>query len=181
MRLIGAHIFENFASILAIADRIGIPMESVRRTFEEFEGLPYRLRYVTTVRGVEFWDDAHSPTPESTIASMTAVVESGRRIETMLLGGLNRGYDYRALGEAVVRYGVRRCVLFPDAGAEIKKYLPDSVEIFETRDMDEAVRWATLGEPGVCLLSAAAPSYSIWKNFEEKGERFIEAIARLPA
>ncbi|HRI36068.1 MAG TPA: hypothetical protein PK765_03205 [bacterium] len=121
-----------------------------------------------TVRGVEFWDDAHSPTPESAIASMRTLSESGRHIGTMLLGGLDRGYDYRALGEAVRDLGVRRCVLFPDAGTAIKKHLPEDVETLETRSMEEAVRWAAETNSGACLLSAAAPSYSIWRNFEEK-------------
>lgn len=147
MRLIGTHLYENFASVIAVAERIGIPLESVRRTFENFDGLPHRLRLVSTARGMQWWDDAISTTPESTMASMAAIVESGRRISAMLLGGLDRGYDYRALGEAIERYGVRRCVLFPDAGATIKKYLPPSVETLETGDMDEAVRWTSeLGE-----------------------------------
>jgi UDP-N-acetylmuramoylalanine-D-glutamate ligase len=77
-------------------------------------------------------------------------------------------------------YGIRNVVTFPDSGKRIAQAIKDEetpegknivmIRIFETNDMEEAVKFAyKFTKNGkICLLSTASPSYSLWKNFEEK-------------
>lgn len=73
-------------------------------------------------------------------------------------------------------------MLFPDSGKKIfdaiKKNDNGEIKIFQTRDMQEAVKFAyKYTKTGkICLLSTASPSYSIRKNFEEKGNVFKQYI-----
>jgi UDP-N-acetylmuramoylalanine--D-glutamate ligase len=106
---------------------------------------------------------------------------------TIFLGGTDRGYDFGALAKKIFEKGIKNVVIFPDSGARILKCLKDEAgklgkqmpRVIETRDMKEAVDFAYENTPNgeICLLSTASPSYSVWKNFEEKGslfQRFVQ-------
>lgn len=177
-KLIGRHNADNMRAAVAVSDIVGIDHETVRKTVESFEPLPHRLEFVREVGGVSFYDDAISTTPESTIAA----IESIGNVRTILLGGLDRGYDFSGLAKTISESGIKNVALFPNSGKRIEAALagnashPLNVAHFE--DMDEAVSFAyRFAEKGTaCLLSTASPSYSLWKNFEEKGDRFREAV-----
>jgi UDP-N-acetylmuramoylalanine--D-glutamate ligase len=64
-------------------------------------------------------------------------------------------------------------VLFPDSGKKIIKSRK-GLNVLETKSMEEAVKFAYKYTPKgeICLLSCASPSYSVWKDFEEKGDQF---------
>ena len=68
---------------------------------------------------------------------------------------------------------IKNFVLFPESGTKIIKS-KKGLNILETIDMKEAVEFAYKYTPKgeICLLSCASPSYSLWKNFEEKGDQF---------
>ncbi|MDD4531046.1 MAG: cyanophycin synthetase, partial [Candidatus Gracilibacteria bacterium] len=140
--------------------------------------LPHRLEFVGNFKGIDFYDDAISTTPESTIE---AIKIFNKNIGTIFLGGLDRGYSFENLVKLIIESEIKNFVLFPDTGAKIKKLLPDSVRILETKNMKEAVEFAYKNTPAgkVCLLSCASPSYSIWKNFEEKGNEFKKWVAKI--
>ena len=98
-----------------------------------------------------------------------------------MLGGQNRGYNFKKLAYVIKNKKIPNIVLFPDSGVEILKSLEKisySPNIFETKDMKNAVSFAYQHcRPGtVCLLSTASPSYSLWKNFEEKGNLFKKYV-----
>jgi UDP-N-acetylmuramoylalanine--D-glutamate ligase len=130
---------------------------------------------------IKFYDDAISTTPESTIAALLALPDT----ETIFLGGLNRGYDFSQLAIAIDKSGIRNIVFFPDSGGEIEKSLAKKSHkkylTLHTKDMSAAVEFAFANTKvgKICLLSTASPSYSIWKNFEEKGDIFQGAVKRL--
>ena len=82
------------------------------------------------------------------------------------------------------KYKIKNVVLFPDSGNKILKTLRQgsgqNLRILKTKSMKEAVAFAyqhtTKGK--ICLLSCASPSYSLWKNFEEKGQEFKAAVRK---
>ena len=130
-----------------------------------------------TFHDLTFYDDAISTTPESTIAAIEAIGNVG----TIFLGGLDRGYDFTSLVDFLIKKNIKTFVFFPDSGLEIKKILQNkgySFKSIETSSMAEAVIFAYENtEPNmVCLLSTASPSYSVWKNFEEKGDQFQQYV-----
>jgi UDP-N-acetylmuramoylalanine-D-glutamate ligase len=85
--------------------------------------------------------------------------------------------DFTELEKKLREHGVQNIVLFPDSGTRI---LSDEspFAVLHTNTMDEAVQFAYAHTPpgGTCLLSCASPSYSLWKNFEAKGDAFVAAV-----
>ena len=167
----GQHNQENIALCVTVGTIMRVEKDVIEKVVRDFEGLPHRLQDLGEFEGVRFVDDAISTTPESTIAALEVF---GDEVGTILLGGEDRGVDFGELVEVLKKFGVENVVLFPDSGVRIKGLLGDGFRVLETESMEEAVTWAKKNTVAgkVCLLSTASPSYSLWKNFEEKGEEF---------
>lgn len=177
--LLGEHNIQNIAAAIAVAIKIGVPMQIVHDTIQNFTGLPHRLELVGEFQGITFYDDAISTTPESTLEALKTF---WKRIGTLLLGGTDRGYDFRLLMQKVQEYWIQNLVFFPPSGEKMASLLEGfQGKLLHTNDMEVAVAFAFQHTaPGqICLLSTASPSYSIWKNFEEKGDLFKAAIHKL--
>lgn len=170
----GKHNKQNIQAALCVADIFNISEVDVAGAIQSFQPLPHRLQNIGTYKGIMFYDDAISTTPQSTLAALDAIQE----VDTILLGGQDRGYDFSTLVDDIKKRNIKNIVLFPDSSAAIKKALQDQgvtiSHLLETKDMEEAVKFAYIytKKGGICLLSTASPSYSIWKNFEEKGDLF---------
>lgn len=166
-QLLGEHNKENMRAAVAVAKELGILDEIIKKAIEKFKPLAHRMEFVGEFKGVKFYDDAISTTPESTIMA----IESLKNVDTIFLGGEDRGYNFSQLEKVIKKYKIKNAVLFPESGERIKL---KGLNILKTRSMESAVKFAYKNtEKGkICLLSCASPSYSIWKNFEEKGEQF---------
>jgi UDP-N-acetylmuramoylalanine-D-glutamate ligase len=175
--LLGDHNKENLLLVERVAELFDIPEELVQEAVRGFGGLPHRLEYVGTYEGIRFYDDAISTTPESTLAALSIF---GAEIQTLFLGGEDRGLNFEELAKKVAELAIPNLVLFPETGVRIRAVLPKGYEpnILETRDMQAAVDFAykNTGAGGICLLSTASPSYGVWKNFEEKGDLFKQFV-----
>ncbi|MBI2013251.1 MAG: UDP-N-acetylmuramoyl-L-alanine--D-glutamate ligase [Candidatus Colwellbacteria bacterium] len=177
--LVGQHNIENIKAAVTIASIFKIPTKTIEKAVKNFKPLPHRLEFVGTHKGITFYDDAISTTPESTIEALNSIPNVG----TIFLGGTDRGYDFSKLAEKVRFSGIRNVVLFPDSGARILEELTrlgNDWNILETRDMETAVEFGYAHTPRgfVCMLSCASPSYSVWKNFEEKGDLFKKYVKK---
>ncbi|OGZ77406.1 MAG: UDP-N-acetylmuramoylalanine--D-glutamate ligase [Candidatus Staskawiczbacteria bacterium RIFCSPLOWO2_12_FULL_37_15] len=173
--LIGEHNKDNIKAAISAVKQLGIKDDVIKTAIKTFKGLPHRMEFVGEFKGIKFYDDAISTTPESTIMAIKTL----KNIDTIFLGGQDRGYDFLQLEKAIKKYKIRNIVLFPDSGKKIIKN-KKGFNILEARDMEQAVKFAFkfTGKGGVCLLSCASPSYSLWKNFEEKGEQFQSTIKK---
>ncbi|MFA5872108.1 MAG: Mur ligase family protein [Parcubacteria group bacterium] len=171
--LLGAHNLENIKVAIKVARILKIPDKAIIKAIRNFKPLPHRLEFVGEKNGIKFYDDAISTTPESTIAAIKTL----KNIGTIFLGGEDRGYDFRELEKTLQKYKIKNIVLFPKSGQRILKSRK-GFNVLETRSMQKAVEFAfkNTGKGKICLLSTASPSYSLWKNFEEKGNEFQEAI-----
>lgn len=178
------HNLENICCAIAVADIIWIPTQSIHDSVEWFRGLSHRMEIVWEYSWIEWIDDSISTTPESTIQ---AIKTFWKKINTILLGGTDRGYDFNELMDYIYSYDIRNIVLFPDTGIRIKDMIEGhrlwgskshKLKIFSTFDMEEAVKFAidNTKKWSICLLSTASPSYSIWKNFEEKWDLFKKYV-----
>ncbi len=174
IKLFGNHNKDNIGAAVSVAEILGIPENIIKSAIKTFEGLPHRLEFVGEHKGIKFFDDAISTTPESTIFA----IKSLSKIGTIFLGGQDRGYKFSQLEKVIKKHKIKNIVLFPESGKNIFKKGRKNLNIFETSSMDEAVKFAyKFTQPGeVCLLSCASPSYSLWKNFEEKGDQFKLAV-----
>lgn len=172
--LLGAHNRRNIQGALTVARIFGVTDEEAARAVYSFVPLPHRLQNIGTYKGITFYDDAISTTPESTMAALNSIPH----VSTILLGGQDRGYDFTKLVAMLKEKNIESLVLFPQTGFQIKQALLKLDDYYptylETDDMKRAVEFCfENGKKGTaCLLSTASPSYSVWKNFEEKGDLF---------
>ncbi|MEK7522643.1 MAG: UDP-N-acetylmuramoyl-L-alanine--D-glutamate ligase [Patescibacteria group bacterium] len=170
--LIGKHNRENIKAAVTVAHLFNIDNNTITEAIKKFKPLSHRLQMVGKFRQIIFYDDAISTTPESTILA----IESLKNIGTIFLGGEDRGYDFDKLVDVVVYYKIPNIILFPDSGEKIYELLKNTagIKLLKTKSMEEAIKFAYKYTPAgkICLLSCASPSYSLWKNFEEKGNLF---------
>jgi len=186
IKLLGEHNFKNIMAVICAVKILGIKNTDIEKAISSFKGLEHRLEFVKKVKGIEFYDDAISTTPESTMAGMEVF---GDRLGTMILGGQDRGYNFKNLAKKIFELKIKNIILFPDSGKTIwqeieKVYQKNKTSLpkkLETSNMKEAVQFAYKNTtPGkVCLLSTASPSYSIFKNFKEKGDLFKKEVKKL--
>lgn len=176
--LLGEHMQDNIRAAITVADLFLIPRETAFSSIKTFVGLPHRMQNIGIYRDITFYDDGASVTPESTIASLVALPN----VDTLLLGGQDRGYDFTSLVEVICNSSVRNIVIFPETGTKIKQLLsekkPGGYNFFETTSMREAVAFAYKQSKSgsICLLSNASPSYSLWPNFVEKGREYQKMV-----
>ena len=182
-KLFGGHNGLNVLVAREIARQFGIDDTAVMQAVRKFEPLRHRMQTVAVKDGRTYIDDAIGMTPESTLAGLTAITKAVGPIGCLFLGGQDRGYDFDELMKAIASYNVPHLVLFPETEAKMKAAMPDGYKpaIFETQSMQDAVAYAAEHAPenSVVLLSTAAPSYLLWKDFEDKGDQFQAAVNAL--
>ncbi len=183
--LIGGHNLSNIAAAFLAAEAFGVTESQAVATIRAFHGLPHRLQMVGRFAGIDWVDDAISTTPESAVAALQAL---GDRVDTIILGGQDRGLDFALLAEELVTHAmVRTAILFPGTGPRIRDAITRAgrreIAMIDAPTMDDAVRIAAeRTKPGaICLLSTASPSYNMFKNFEEKGDVFQRCVRALGA
>lgn len=179
-QLIGEHNAENAHLASSVGELYKIDKTVVESAIQTFKPLAHRLEYIGTFKNIKFYDDAISTAPEATIAAIKTLSPVG----TLFLGGEDRGYDFNELVDLILKNGISNLVLFPTSGEKIEMLLREkspSINILKTSSMKEAVEFAYKNTPSgsICLLSTASPSYSLWKNFEEKGNEFQKWVNEL--
>jgi UDP-N-acetylmuramoylalanine--D-glutamate ligase len=169
---------DNMRAAATVTNFMGIEKSLILSAIKKTKTLKHRLELVGEFNDIIFYDDAISTTPESTIVAIDALKD----VNTILLGGFDRGYDFRELGERISISNIENIVLFPETGERILTFLDkNNFNILRTEKMEEAISFAyeKTRKNCICLLSTASPSYSLWKNFEEKGNEFVECVKKL--
>jgi len=164
-----------------------IPLKTINRVLKNFKYLAHRLEKVGTFQGITFYNDALATIPEATMGAMEAL---GNRVETIMLGGYERKIDYKKLAQKIQQSEIKNVILFPTTGKRIWKEIcrqgRKAPKHFFVGNMTEAVKLAYRHtKPGkICLLSTAASSFSIFKDYREKGnlfKKYVKRFARNPA
>jgi len=182
-KLFGAHNALNALVAREIGRHFGVPDDIIMQGVKAFQPLEHRMQIVATKNTRTYIDDAIGMTPESTTASLQAVTEKLGPVGCLFLGGQDRNYDFTEVMKAIAGYQIPHLVMFPETEAKMKAALPEGYApaIFETKSMEDAVRYAAEHAPenSVVLMSTAAPSYVLWSGFEEKGDHFQAAVNAL--
>lgn len=175
--LLGEHNYFNIAVAYGVLQEFGITDEEFTNGLCVYETLPHRLQYIGTVGGVKYYDDSISTICDTAIQALRSVKDAA----TILIGGMDRGIDYAELIEFLSMHEIENIILMAETGkriyAEIKGNHPDFKEIERIHLVDtleEAVALAKKVTPTgtSCVMSPAAASYGIFKNFEERGDVF---------
>ena len=129
-------------------------------------------------KGITWYDDSISTIPAAAIAAVQAL----GRVDTLILGGFDRGIDYTPLVGFLQEHPIKNLVFVGAAGRRIKsQFSIFNFQFFVEDDYTKIVPWCAEHTPqgGVVLLSPAAASYDAFKNFEERGDFFAEQIHKL--
>ena len=173
----GKHNQHNTMAAGIAAATLGIRKEKIREAVKTFESLEHRMEYVATVRGVEFYNDSKATNVNSTWFAL----ESMNKKTVLILGGIDKGNEY-ALIEDLVRDKVRAIVCMGLENKKIHDAFKDTIKIIvDTKSAPEAVKAAfSLAAKGdAVLLSPACASFDLFKNYEERGKMFKEAVKEL--
>lgn len=155
----------------------GIRKEKIRESFSSFKGIEHRLEFVATVRGVDFINDSKA----TNVNSVWYALESMKRPTVLILGGQDKGNDYGQIMD-LVKEKVKAIVCMGLDNAPIHAAFENLVEnIVDTQSASDAVNAAySLADKGdIVLLSPACASFDLFTNYEDRGEKFKEAVRNL--
>lgn len=176
--LLGAHNRQDVLFARAAAARFGVTDAQIQAAVHKYRGIEHRMEKVGTFKGITFYNDCIATIPHAVLCAVEALGD----VDTLLVGGMDRGISYKGFEKALAESGVRNILGLPDTGhtviAAVRALAPEKNAV-AVADLDEAVRLAyQCTAPGkICLLSPAASSYNVYKNFEEKG-RHYKALVR---
>lgn len=180
LNLKGFHNAQNACAVLAVANLFGVSFETCQKSFQTFQSLPHRLQVVFKFNNVSFVDDSISTTPETALAALKAF-DNGNNHLTLIVGGLDRNQNHDELILFLEQISNRvTLICMPDTGKDVYKLAQHKIPAFYAHNMEEAVHFAINHTPqgGTILLSPAAPSYNMYKNFEERGLDFLNNIKK---
>ncbi len=175
------HNLLNICAALTALRQLGFDPVAALRSMETYQGLPHRQQELGEKNGVLFVDDSISTTPQSAIAAMEAY--AGRPI-TLIAGGYDRGVDYAPLTDHILARKIHAVICIGPAGKRIFEALQKAgaANIHPSPAFKEAVEWAGAHTPpkGVVLLSPAAPSFDMFKDYVERGMKFAAYVNEIP-
>ena len=174
-KLKGEHNLFNILVCLTIIKILGFDIDESIKAIESFDGLHHRMECVGTFDGITYYDDSIA----TSIPSVIYAVKSLEKVDTIIIGGMDRGLDYTDLVNYLNESSVNNILLLPDTNKRIHSlFTGSSKNIVDVKDMVEAVSIAKkVTEKGkICLLSPAAASYGFYKNFEERGDHFTSLV-----
>ena len=176
-RLRGDHNRHNIYFAATAALHLGATREGIRRALEEFAGIPHRMYPVSEAGGIHWVDDCITTIPRGVLYTADALGD----VDTLLLGGLDRGLDYRDFARELAVRPVRNLICMPETGHSIAKLLnalnsQQNIVLVETMEEAVAAAFACTAAGKTCLLSPAAASYNVYKDFEAKGKHYLECI-----
>jgi UDP-N-acetylmuramoylalanine--D-glutamate ligase len=177
LALKGRHNIYNSMAAAIAGKVLNIRKDIIRESLADFQGVEHRLEPVITVCGIDFINDSKATNVNSTWYALECM--EGEVV--WIVGGVDKGNDYSELFPLVAKK-VRAIVCLGKDNKKILETFKDKVPtIVETVSMEEAVRssyyLAKKGE--TVLLSPACASFDLFKNYEDRGRQFKQAVRNL--
>jgi UDP-N-acetylmuramoylalanine--D-glutamate ligase len=173
----GKHNQYNSMAASLAATAVDIRKEKIREALQTFESLEHRMEPVVTIKGVEFINDSKATNVNSTWFAL----ESMEKPTILILGGIDKGNDYSLIA-ALIKEKVKAIVCMGSDNLKIHEAFGEVMPlIVNTASAKEAVQAAFhFAEKGDCvLLSPACASFDLFKNYEDRGNQFKQAVKEL--
>ena len=173
----GKHNQYNSMAASLGATAVGIKKESIRESLQTFQSLEHRMEPVAKIKGVQFINDSKATNVNSTWFALESINEP----TILILGGVDKGNDYSLLND-LVKEKVKAIVCMGTDNRKIHEAFGDFVSlIVNATTAEEAVKaafhFADKGD--VVLLSPACASFDLFKNYEDRGIQFKNAVKDL--
>ena len=156
---------------------IGIRKEKIREAVQTFQTLEHRMEHVATIKGVEYINDSKA----TNINSTWYALESMTQPTILILGGVDKGNDYSLLLE-LVQEKVKAIICLGKDNLKIHEAFANVVStIVDTESAEAAANAAyEIAQKGdAVLLSPACASFDLFKNYEDRGKQFKNAVINL--
>lgn len=178
LQILGTHNYENVMAAVAMAYVYGVSVDVIRNVVMTFKGVEHRIEFVAEKNGVAYYNDSKGTNPDAAIRGIRAMNRP-----TVLIGG---GYDKDSSYEEWIEAfdgKVKKLVLIGatrEKIAETARKLGFS-DIVLADSFEEAFEKCTeYAQPGdAVLLSPACASWGMFKNYEERGDKFKELVEQL--
>jgi len=173
----GIHNQYNTMAASLAAVTLGIRKEKIREAIQSFEALEHRMEYVATVRGVEFINDSKA----TNVNSVWYALETMTKPTILILGGVDKGNDYSLIRD-LVKEKVKAIVCMGLDNRKIHEAFQHDVPLMvDAKSALEAVNasFHFAKKDDVVLLSPACASFDLFKNYEDRGKQFKDAVKDL--
>jgi UDP-N-acetylmuramoylalanine--D-glutamate ligase len=176
--LSGKHNILNALCSGTAALLVGLSEEQLIQGYSSFKNAPHRMELIRQIDGVRFINDSKGTNVEATYYALGSFAEP----MIWIAGGVDKGNDYSVLNDLVDKGKVKALICLGTDNEKLKKAFTGIIpEIKETQDIRQAVTWGQdLAENGeVVLLSPACASFDLFKNYEDRGAQFRDAVLEL--
>lgn len=177
-KLLGKHNLYNVAATFCVSDILGLNTNKVADLIDDFEPLEHRMELVGSYRQITFYNDSIATIPEAAINCIKSIPN----IQTIIIGGMDRGVNLNSL----IVYlndnkNLKTLIFLKDTGYKMYEELEKlgcKKRLIKAVDMKDAVKKAYefTQKNYACVLSPAAASYNVYKNFEERGKDYKKWI-----
>ena len=177
LALQGKHNIYNSMASGIVAKVLELRNKSIRESMGSFSNIEHRLEHVARISGIDFINDSKATNVNSTWYAL----ESMPNKVVLILGGIDKGNDYNMLKD-LVKHKVKSIVCLGKDNKRIHEAFEDDVEVIvNTFSANEAVNIAYhLAKKGdTVLLSPACASFDLFKNYEDRGNQFKQAVKEL--
>ncbi len=170
----GLHNTANMMAAILACREMGLKPGEIRRGLATYKRPEHRLEFVGTFNGMNFYNDSIATIPEACIRALETI----QKVDFLILGGFDRGLEYHVLRDYLFEHPVS-CLLFmgPAGKRMMKEFhteLHERIEMIFADGLNDAFEEMKkrFRAGDTCLLSPAAASYGMFRNFEERGENF---------
>ena len=177
LSLKGKHNRLNSMAAGLAAQILNIHNDVIRESLQQFAGVDHRLQYVATVRGVRFINDSKA----TNVNSCWYALESMTTPTVLVLGGTDKGNDYSEIDELVKTKCHTLVFMGKDNSKLVQHFEPMGITYISTDNLQDAVQAAyhSANEGDTVLLSPCCASFDLFKNYEDRGEQFMQAVRSL--
>ena len=173
----GPHNAINALAAILVAQSVGIDAREIKAGLLSFINAPHRLEQVAIIKEVTYVNDSKATNVDSVFYALGSFTQP----VILIAGGVDKGNDYSQI-EELVKKNVRGLIILSVKFEKLRDYFKDIVpQLYITQDIQDAVNKAQeWSEPGdVVLLSPACASFDLFKNYEDRGEKFKAAVQNL--
>ena len=181
-KLRGIHNAENICAAIAATNEL-VDIETQTKAILGFEGVKHRLEFVRQINGNKWYNDSIASSPTRTIAGLNSFEED----IVLIAGGYDKHLDYEPIAEPILKK-VKTLILIGQTSTKIFNAVKQKeeeqnvkIDIYKANTLEDAVQKAKeYAKPNqVILFSPASASFDMFKNFEERGNKFKELVKNL--
>lgn len=182
IKLRGVHNYENICAALA-ATKTLVDYDLSAKTIENFNGVPHRLELVRVLNGVKWYNDSIGTSPTRTIAGLKSFKED----IILIAGGYDKHLDYTPIAKPILEK-VKSLILVGQTSGKIFEAVKEEsekqnkkIDTYICKTLEETIKIANkVAKKGqIVLFSPASASFDMFKNFEERGDKFKEIVNKL--